>query len=413
MKSKSLQTKKASILLLIALVCSYAFVCLTRNCFSSAMVFIVDEGYLTSFETGIITATFYLVYAVLQVAGGIITDKWHPEHLITIGLVGGGFCNLIIFFNQSYPVMLVAWALNAVFQLGVWPATFKLVSTTLHKDMRTSSLFIVTFSNPLGVVASYLVSAFVNTQWRLNFLISAVGLFILAPAFEMVIRRITPDLADDISLLDKSNEKSSNSKNTGFLSLAFGSGLAIILVIAFIRTGFDLGLKSVTPLMIKQSYERVTPVLATLLNIIVLVAGALGTVIAYIVYPKHVKNESIVIAVFFSIALPLTVASLLLGSISYWWIVIFMSLIVMLMGATSLFTTSYIAARFNKWGKGATVAGILNCASSLGIVAANALFTGLSESIGWHGVVVVWVITMSTATLLSFVVIPLWTKFIK
>ena len=413
MKNKTLKSKNTSILLLCALVASYAFACMTRNCFSSAMVFIVEEGYLTTFETGIITAVFYLVYAALQVVGGMITDKWHPEHLLSVGLLGAGICNLVIFFNQSYPVMLTMWALNAVVQLGVWPATFKLVSTMLHKDMRTSSLFIVTFSNPLGVVASYLVSSIVNTHWQLNFLISAVGLLLLAPLFELVFHKISKDIVEEEIEISVDEKKTAKHKEKSFFSLMLSSGLIIILVISFVRNGFDIGLKSITPVMIKESYSGVTPILATLLNIIVLVVGALGTVLAYVIYPKILKNESVIIAIFFTIALPLTIASLMLGKISYWWIIVIISLIVMLMSATSLFTTSYVGTHFNKYGKGATVAGLLNCASALGIVVANALFTGLSEKIGWHGVVVVWVATMSIATLLSLLVIPLWSRFIK
>jgi sugar phosphate permease len=63
MKTKTLTSKRASILLLCALILSYTFMCMTRNCFSSAMVFIVEEGIMTKSDTGTIVAVFYLVYA--------------------------------------------------------------------------------------------------------------------------------------------------------------------------------------------------------------------------------------------------------------------------------------------------------------------------------------------------------------
>lgn len=58
------------------------------------MVFIVDEGLLTKFQTELITATFYVIYAILQIAGGVVTDKWHTERFITFGLLGAAACNL-------------------------------------------------------------------------------------------------------------------------------------------------------------------------------------------------------------------------------------------------------------------------------------------------------------------------------
>ena len=45
------------------------------------------EGAMTKSQTGLITAVFYLVYAPLQVVGGIFADKYDPEKLIKIGLM--------------------------------------------------------------------------------------------------------------------------------------------------------------------------------------------------------------------------------------------------------------------------------------------------------------------------------------
>ena len=80
----------------------YAVVYMTKNCYSAAMASIVHEGALTKSQTGFITAAFYLVYAPLQILGGIYADKYKPENMIKIGLIGGGIANLIIFFNQNY-----------------------------------------------------------------------------------------------------------------------------------------------------------------------------------------------------------------------------------------------------------------------------------------------------------------------
>lgn len=64
----------------------YSIVCMTKNCFGSAMAQIVSEGVLTKTQTGLISGVFYLVYAPLQVVGGILADKYSPEKLIKIGL---------------------------------------------------------------------------------------------------------------------------------------------------------------------------------------------------------------------------------------------------------------------------------------------------------------------------------------
>ena len=86
----------------------YAVVYMTKSCYSAAMASIVHEGVLTKSQTGFITAAFYFVYAPLQILGGVFADKYNPEKMIKIGLIGGAIANLIIFCNQNYYVMLFA-----------------------------------------------------------------------------------------------------------------------------------------------------------------------------------------------------------------------------------------------------------------------------------------------------------------
>jgi len=381
---------------------------MTKNCFGSSMVFIVNEGLLSAFETGTVTAAFYLVYAVLQIVGGVLTDKWNPERFITVGLVGAGICNLAIYINQSYAVMLTAWVLNACLQFAVWPAAFKIVSTLLCRDMQDSALFQVTFGNPIGVVLSYALAALVGSAWRLNFLVSALGLFLIALLWELICKSVKPYITE--LTVDTPKERAEGSR--GFIKTALKAGIILLLILSFTRTMFDLGMKAVAPTMINASYEEVSPVFATLLNIIILVSGAIGPCISHLIYPRLMRNEAVIITLFFLLSLPLTAAMLLIGKVSPIIIVILLALVVMLMSAASLFTTSYIASRFNIYGKGATVAGILNSAASFGVASANTLFTGLAES-GWIYTIIAWIVIMVISLIISAINIPIWTKFLK
>lgn len=409
MKSRIIDDKKASIRLLIVLFLAYSYICMSKNCFSSSMVFIVNEGFLTKLETGTITAAFYLIYAVMQIVGGVLTDKWKPEMFITVGLVGAGLCNLIIYLNQSYIVMLISWVLNACLQFAVWPAAFKIVSTLLRSDMQKSSLFTVTFGNPVGAVLAYALAAIVGSHWRMNFLVSALGLFILAFIWELTCKSVKSKITQiELPCADSAASKA----NKNFIKIAFKAGILLLIILSFTRTMFDLGIKAVAPTMINESYENITPVFATVLSIVILISGAVGPCMSHIIYPKFIKNEAVIITLFFLISLPLTALMLLIGKVSSLLIVILLAIVVMLMSAASLFLSSYIAAGFNIYGKGATVAGILNCAASFGVVASNTLFTGLAQ-ISWHATVISWIIIMAVSLVISAANIPVWSKFLK
>ena len=409
MKTRYLNNLKLSIFLLINLVLSYAFICMTKNCFSSAMVFIVDEGYMTKIQTGAISAVFYAVYALLQIVGGVVTDKWKPEIFITVGLFGAGIANLLIyFFNTNYVAVLVIWALNAVVQFGVWPATFKLISTMLYYPMSSRAMLIATFSNPLGVMAGYAVAALVP-KWQMNFLVSAIGLFVLTVIWMLSFSAIKPSLTEvKHTEIEYPKDKTHES---GFLRLVLSSGLLLILGFTFVRTMCDIGLKSLAPTMISESYESVGPTLATVLNIIVLLCGVTGPIFAQCIYPRFISNEVLACAVFFILAIPTSAVLLFIGKINYWFIVAALALEVLLMSGAGLFTTSFIATRFNKWGKGATVAGLINCLASLGIVATNVVFTAIAESIGWQMTAAVILSMMVLAAVLALITVPIWNKF--
>ena len=395
---------------MVALMTTYSFICMSKNCFSAAMVFIVDEGLLTKVETGTITSVFYVAYAILQVVGGFVSDRVDPNRLITIGMIGAGAANLVIFFNQNYTVMLVTWVLNGILQFGVWPACFKIMSTVLHTKHRDLGMYIASFGYALGAVVSYLLAAVVP-NWRDSFLLSGITLLVLGVVWELLTRILDRYRTEEETTVEVMKVKTEGDKP--LFKLVLSSGVGIVFVLAFIRCMFDLGIKSLTPTLINESYAEVDPTVATLLNIIVLVAGVIGPTVAHFIYPRFFKTETAAFTVIFFAAVPLMVVTLFVGQINYWVILVVMSLVELLMTAAGFFATTLIPARFNKWGKGGTIAGIMNALAALGIVAANSISTAVAESFGWVVMLVSWLVLMILCAVLSFITIPMWKRFLK
>lgn len=174
----------------------YALVYMTKNCFNGALAAIVEDGVLTKSQTGLITALFYIVYTPLQIVGGIVVDKFSPELMIKIGLVGGAVANAVIFFNHNYYVMLIAWTLNAVVQFALWPATYKIISSQLCRSDRTYMIFLITLATSLGLVFSYAVAA-ILPSWEYNFVFSAIVLLVLAIVLHAYDRRLNKFMKPD------------------------------------------------------------------------------------------------------------------------------------------------------------------------------------------------------------------------
>lgn len=376
------------------------------------MVFIVNEGVLTKSQTGTITGSFYIAYAILQLVGGALADKWHPERLLTVGFLGAGLSNLIIYFNQSYRVMLVAWTFNAVIQFAVWPSIFRIISTMTAPVHRKKGIFIATLANPFGVAVGYVIAAVVS-RWQLNFLISALGLIISAFLWWSVWcfaqkRGDIRENEDDVPTVPHSDEHF----NFKLFPTLFSSGAMMLIVASFIKTSFDLGVKSFTPTIINESYSSVSPALATIVSLIVIAAGAMGVWAAKLWYPKPFKCEASAGAAMFGFSLIPAFLILFIGMFNYWIIVAAMSSLVLFMSSAQLYLLSYLPIHFNRWGKGATVSGIINFACSLGVVMANMVFTRFADRFGWGVTVKLWFILILLGFILCLAAVPKWQKFI-
>ena len=420
-KTRYLNNAKASILIFVALFSTFTFISMTKQCFSSAMAFIVEEGIMTKSETGTIVAVFYLVYGILQLVGGILTDKWNPERFLTFGFLGAGLCNLAVYINQVYAIVdnnfafvLVIWVLNACAQFAVWPAVFKMISGMLKEEHRSIALFLISFANSLGTVINYAVAALIP-HWTLNFLISAVGLIAFALLWEIAMHSVRPFIVEKEVELPETpvhTHYHKHQKDVHIIALLAASGMLLFLVVLLTRSLFDNGLKTLVATMINENYDNVTPTVATALSIIILIMGALGPTLGHQIYPRFVKNELTATILLFAIGTPFCVLLLLTGKVHYWWIVIFLSFFVLLMNAAALFT-NYIAARFNKWGKSATLAGAFNMMTSLGIVVSNFVFTRVVEGFGWTVTIWVWIILLVIANILLWIIAPMWRRFLK
>ncbi len=412
---KVYRDKRVSLLILSILVSLYSFICMTKYCFSSSMVYIVDEGYMTKFETGTIISAFWMVYASMQIVGGIIADKFSPQRFITFGMVGAGIANLaVFFFYESYVATIIIWSLNAAVQCAVWPSCFKLVSTMIAPEHRSNGMMIITLSTPVGTLLSYAVAAIID-RWQTGFLVSSVGLFVFAAVWELVSGYASRFAKEEALPQNSSVSKSASSTAIGekvtFAKLIFSSGLIFVLIVAFIRM-FINQIQTLMPTMINESYESVAPNVATLLSLIVLSCSALGPMIASPL-SKVIRNEMVACVLLLGVMIPLGGVALFLGKISYWPIIAAVSVMTLLSNAASFFISTLIAFRFNKWGKGATAAGLINAFSAYGVVGSNFIFTLIAEKLGWFTVTVTIVALIAAAFILCAVNIPIWTRFEK
>ncbi len=417
MKNKYMENERLSLVLFLTVAIVYAVIYMTKNCYSAAMVHLVNENVLTKSQTGTINSVFYLVYAPFQIIGGLAADKYSPYKLIAIGILGAAISNLLILFVQNYYLILVIWTFNGAIQFGVWPGVFKIVSQSLAPTHRHNAVFYISFSSTIGLIMSYVLAGVVS-GWKGNFIVSAVSLFIAFAAW-IVIGKILDGkmVAEDpihhgIPHLPEV-KKYDNKPKESFAPILFKSGLIILLPVVVLKSVFSLGVQAITPTMIFESYDNISPAVASVLTIIPVLGGVIGKFIMQAIYGRKIYNECLTIGLVMAAMIPFVALIMLVGKINVWFIVAFVSMVVLMATGVSLVNTPYISLRFVKIGRNGTVSGIINAMASLGIVVANFVSPRIADSYGWTAVIVAWIGFAVVSVVLSLIAYIPWRKFIK
>ncbi len=402
------ENKPASRHFFIFLFALYTIVYMTKNCFNAALADIVNEGILTKSQTGSITAVFYIVYAPLQIVGGLAADRFSPHMLIKIGLIGGAICNMVIFFNQNYYVMLVTWVLNAVVQFAIWPSVFKIMTSELCRSDRKHMIFYMSLAATAGLLCNYLLAAFLPS-WEYNFSVSALLLLGLAVGLHFYDRHINRYMIPDRIEVPKDNKSTvATAYNGGTVKLFWFSGLFILLIPVFCRSLIGQGVKSLSPTMIMETFGM-TPQISNLLNIFIIISGILGTFLVRFVL-KDRMSDMVGLALFMSLTFALSVLLIYADNL------IITMIILCIMSMTSTAPTlfmSYFNAGFAKYGKNATASGIYNTAGSLGVCSSSYGITLVADNFGWDITLWVWSGILLLSVITALIVIPMNNRFRK
>ena len=407
-KNKCLESKSLSVILFVFLFLMYAVVYMTKSMFSSALAIIVEEGFMTKSQTGLITATFWLVYAPFQVVGGFAADKYSPFKLIMIGLIGAIISNLIIYFNQNYYVMMAAWIFNAMIQFGLWPSVFRIVSTQLAKSVRQAAVFWMLFSTSIGLGMSMLVASFVE-DWRDNFLLSAISLLIMMAIYFVLNNFFDKKMVTEESV--KKNSGVSQKQKTPMFSLMMSSGFVVFLIVCLLRVAIDNGIKMMTPVMLMESYKDLPAVISTRLSSVLVIFSAVGTFVTGIVKNKITKSEPKAQIILYGASLIPLMLTCFIGHIHYLWVLIALSLTIVLVHGAGPFSQSFAALHFEKYGRIGTMSGILNATASVGNILASYIFAKMAEVMPWEGVTLSWLVAIGICAALCVAVLPRWTRF--
>ncbi|MBR5460318.1 MAG: MFS transporter [Clostridia bacterium] len=357
----------------------YAVVSMTKNCYNSSLASIVADGVLTKSQTGAITALFYLAYTPLQVVGGTCADKYSPEKLIKIGLIGATVSNTVIFFCQNYYVMLASWVFNGIIQFGIWPSIFKIVSSQLVRSDRSRMIFYLSFTSTAGFLISYLIGAVVS-DWKYNFAISAISLLVFAVALHIAEKRVNPFMKWD--KIETGSSSADKLEGRSKLQIFGASGFFVMLLMVVLVVTVSQSRSTLTSVMFVENYDNVSPSLGNVLTALLLVAGIVGNLVAR-KFVANSKNELLSLVLVYGAMLPFFVACIFVGKLPI-AVMVAMFAVIACLEAVAALLRNYYTMYFTRYGLSGSAAGIINAGAAFSFMLAAYVMPRIIELFGWR-----------------------------
>lgn len=154
-----------------------------RVSLSIAMPQIGKEFDLSPTMQGVILSCFFWAYALLQLPGGWLIDRYGPRRLVTLStLFWGVFQTLAAFATGGLSLLLSRVALGAA-EAPLFPAGGKLNSLWLSAEERGRGAVLMDCGGPLGAALGGLIIAHLIAMldsWRLVFALTGVVTMLLA-----------------------------------------------------------------------------------------------------------------------------------------------------------------------------------------------------------------------------------------
>jgi len=149
-----------------------------RASLSIAMPIMAKEFELDPATQGLILSSFFWTYALMQIPGGALADRYKPRIVITVATMGWGFFQAAAVVASSWWVLLLTRLGLGVFEGPIGPACGKLNAMWMTRNERARGAMLFNSGATLGaalgaIIVAWLIAAL--ESWRMAFVLAGLG----------------------------------------------------------------------------------------------------------------------------------------------------------------------------------------------------------------------------------------------
>ncbi len=374
---------------------AYTVVYIGRKNLSVCLPEMIQDGVTDKIMGGAIGTGFLICYAIGQLTGGVLGDRFSPRTMLSLGLFGCGCVNLLMGVNSVPWLFVLLWCCNGLFASLLWPTVIRCLSQGIPSDLRGKTGGWISSTIPAGSLLSYLVSALCLqlAGWRTVFLVC--GTIVLLASFVEyfgvgALRDFQESVRQEKQQRLAPQLQKEPAKKSAFLLLLLSAGVPFMILGAVnngaLKDGFDFWI----PTYITESFG-IKASLTSLLTGIMPLVNLLGVYIAKGMDGKFFRNELATCGAMFGISAAAMVPLCLItasektqgSAVQLALSVSIIALVSTLMLGLNSQLLTFIPFYFGKIGKAATVTGILNASSYAAAALSDFLAGVLSKQYGW------------------------------
>lgn len=174
-------TKKSRNVILALLFLGWSLGNLDRYIMNYAVVSITGDLHLDASSTGIILSAFFLGYAIMQIPGGWLADKFGAKRVLLMAVIMWSIFTGLTAIAWSLTAMIVIRFLFGIGEGGFQPSSSKIIATIFPKEERGRAMSIMLTSGGIVSLIVPLLAAYLlgTIGWRMMFIIiGAIGAII-------------------------------------------------------------------------------------------------------------------------------------------------------------------------------------------------------------------------------------------
>lgn len=149
---------------------------LDRYLMNYAIVYIGEDLSLTATETGLVLSSFFLGYAIMQMPGGVLADRFGAKRVLLVAVIVWSIFTGLTAIAWTLSILVIIRFLFGIGEGGFQPSASKLITTHYPENERSKVMSVMLSSSGIMSMLVPIISAvlLIAIGWRAIFIIAGI-----------------------------------------------------------------------------------------------------------------------------------------------------------------------------------------------------------------------------------------------